>query len=85
MPPSNKYITGDVFVQAIVSEFKFDRRLRMEEYLELLYGAFQVRRAKAAFTRRGDGRPARNKLKRAHAYLEPSPRDPRSNQCARLS
>jgi len=37
---SNKEIKKFVFVQAIVSEFKFDRRLRMEEHCERLYDAF---------------------------------------------
>jgi len=37
---SNKKIGKDVFVQAVVSEFRFDRKLRMEEHLERLYDAF---------------------------------------------
>jgi hypothetical protein len=37
---SNGGITCRVFVQAIISEFKFSRKLRMEEYLERLYTAF---------------------------------------------
>ncbi len=37
---SNKHISKHVFVQSIISEFKFDRRLRMEEHLEKLYDSF---------------------------------------------
>ncbi|GMI01243.1 hypothetical protein TrVE_jg13778 [Triparma verrucosa] len=37
---SVKEIGKQVFVQAIISEFKFDRKLRMEEHLERLYENF---------------------------------------------
>ena len=37
---SNKEIGREVFVQSIVSEFKFDRRLRMEEHLGVFYDSF---------------------------------------------
>ena len=37
---SIKEIGKQVFVQAIISEFKFDRRLRMEEHLEMFYENF---------------------------------------------
>lgn len=38
---SIKDIGREVFVQSIVSEFKFDRKLRMEEHLTHLYNGFE--------------------------------------------